>query len=171
MIEAQEPHRKALDTFTKGRPNVEYVLAAAGRSDGIIYFDNSALFGGLASETPLEGSSIEVPVVAIDSEVKRRSLAGPYLVKLDTHGFEVPILEGAQQVLREASLVIIETYNFRLTDTSLRYFEMCDYMKKLGFLPIEMVDFILRKRDLAFWQMDTFFIPSTNKEFDSHSFD
>jgi len=171
LVEAQEPHREALEKIAAEKTKVEFILAAAGRKDGRIYFDNSALFGGLASETPLEGSYIEVPVISIDAEIKRRNLKGPYLVKLDTHGFEIPILEGAETILKEASLVIIEVYNYQLTDTSLRYFEMCNYMQKLGFLSIEMVDFILRKRDLSFWQMDTFFIPSGSEEFKHQTFD
>jgi len=171
LVEAQEPHKPALEKITAEKSNVEYVLAAGGRSDGKIYFDNSALFGGLASETPLEGSFIEVPVVSIDAEIKRRKLKGPYLVKLDTHGFEVPILEGAEKTLREASLVIIEVYNYKLTETSLRHFEMSKYMEKLGFLSVEMVDFILRKRDQSIWQMDTFFIPTDSEEFKNQTFD
>jgi FkbM family methyltransferase len=171
LIEAQEPHKNALEKLSISKKNVQYVLAAAGKTKGKIYFDNSSLFGGLASETPLDGGSIEVPVVSIDEEIKRLNLKGPYLIKLDTHGFEVPILEGAQKTLSEASLAIIETYNFKLTDSSLRFYEMCEFMKVRGFLCIEMVDFILRKRDLAFWQMDSFFVPSTSQEFNHQSFD
>lgn len=171
MIEAQEPHRVALDQLARKRPNADYVLAAAGRAEGKIYFDNSTLFGGLASERPFETNSIEVPVVTIDNEVKKRSLNGPYLIKLDTHGFEIPILEGASECLKNASLVIIESYNYKLTENSLRYFEICEYMKERGFLSIEMVDFLLRKRDLSFWQMDVFFIPTSSKEFTCNTFE
>ncbi|MBP9134884.1 MAG: FkbM family methyltransferase [Saprospiraceae bacterium] len=171
LIEAQQPHKQALDKFCQGNPNVKYVLAAAGRKEGKIFFDNSALFGGLASETPLEGNSIEVDVISIDAEIQRRNLKGPFLVKLDTHGFEVPILEGAEKTLKETSLTIIEVYNYKLTDTSLRYFEMCEYMNKLGFLSVEMVDFMLRKLDLSLWQMDLFFISSKSNEFNNNSFD
>lgn len=171
LVEAQQPHQAALEEFIKGKPRVSYVIAAAGRTEGKIYFDASDLFGGLASETPLEGPSIEVPVIAIDKELARRNLKGPYAVKLDTHGFEVPILEGASSTLKNASLVIIETYNFKLTSSSLRYFEMCAYMKELGFLPIETVDIMRRDRDGALWQMDTFFIPATSDEFKSNTFD
>jgi len=170
LIEAQEPHKSALDNFRREKTNVDYVLAAAGHKEGKIYFDNSALFGGLASNTPFDEGSIEVPVVTIDHEIKKRNLKGPYLIKLDTHGFEVPILEGARETLKNSSLVIIESYNYRLTDTSLRYFEMCNYMHQLGFLSIELVDLSLRDRDSSFWQMDVFFIPANSKEFTSNSF-
>lgn len=170
LIEAQEGHRQGLDEFVKEKSNAEYALAAAGSREGKIYFDNSHLFGGLASDTPFDSNCIEVPVVTIDAEVAKRKLEGPFLIKLDTHGFEIPILEGAIDTLKKAELVIIETYNYQLTSDSLKYFQMCAYMAEKGFSTIEMVDFKLRKHDSSFWQMDTFFIPSHRKEFDYNSF-
>jgi len=165
LIEAQSGHIEGLNKFKGNNSNVNFILAAAGKSEGKIYFDNGDLFGGLASETKMKNNCIEVPMISIDSEVLKQQLTPPYLLKLDTHGFEIPILEGAKEVLKKAKLVIIETYNYKLTDDSLKYYEMCAYMEKLGFLPIEMVDFMLREHDQTFWQMDTFFVPSTNEEF------
>ena len=169
LIEAQEDHKSELEQFSK-RKNADYVLAAAGHREGKIYFDNTALFGGLASETPLDTDCIEVPVVTIDNEIERMNLEAPFLIKLDTHGFEVPILEGALKALEQAELVIIETYNYQLTDDSLKFYEMCEYMSKLGFRPIEMVDVLLRPYDNSFWQMDTFFVKSDRKEFSYNSY-
>lgn len=165
MVEAQKEHEEKLKIYADANERVGYVIAAAGRENGEIYFDNSSLFGGLASETPLEEEHVVVPVVSLDSEVKKRNLKPPYLLKLDTHGFEIPILEGASEVIKQSSLIIIETYNFKLTKDSLRFYEMCAYMKELGFSPVEMIDPMLRKYDDAFWQMDTFFIPSSDKMF------
>ena len=166
MIEAQDAHKKDLEKFKKENSNVDYVLAAAGNREGTIYFDNESLFGGLASETPFEKNCIEVPVLTIDNEIKKRNLKPPFLIKLDTHGFEVPILEGAKDVVKQAELIIIETYNFQINKDSLKYYQMCKYMENLGFSSIEMVDILLRPFDKSFWQMDTFFIPSNSKEFD-----
>ena len=170
LIEAQDSHKKGLDQFKAENSNVEYILAAAGREEGKIYFDNGDLFGGLASETPFEKNCIEVPVISIDEEIKRHKLEPPFLIKLDTHGFEIPIIEGALDAIKSAELLIIETYNYKLTKDSLRYFEMCDYLTKLGFSSIEIVDFMLRKYDNSFWQMDTFFIHSNRKEFSYSSY-
>lgn len=171
LIEAQEEHKNNLEKFSKGHNNAQYVIAAAGKEEGKIYFDNTDLFGGVALENPTGENCIEVPVVSIDGEIKKRGLKPPYLIKLDTHGFELPILEGAQEAIKSAELIIIETYNYKLTKDSLKYFQMCDYMEKLGFSPVEMVDFMIRKYDHSFWQMDTFFIPSSRKEFSYNSFD
>jgi len=170
LVEAQEGHLKGLQNFKKEMDHVDYILAAAGRTEGTIYFNNTDLFGGVASETPLENNCIEVPVVMLDTEIKKRNLKPPYLLKLDTHGFEVPILEGAKEIIKNAALIIIETYNFKIANYSLRYWEMCAYMYQLGFSSIENVDFMLREKDNSFWQMDTFFIPSKSKEFTNNSY-
>lgn len=171
LIEAQQPHEKDLKKFSGTNSNVDYILAAAGKSEGMIYFDNSSLLGGVASEKPFENNCIEVPVISIDGEVHKRKLDAPYLIKLDTHGFEVPILEGAAETLKNAELVVIECYNYQLTAESLLYYQMCEYMAKLGFSSIEIVDLTLRKHDHSFWQMDIFFIRSNRDEFSVNSYE
>ncbi|MFA5986226.1 MAG: FkbM family methyltransferase [Parcubacteria group bacterium] len=164
LVDAQDAHTDDLNKFVHKNKNAQFIVAAAGEKDGKIYFDNHAKFGGLASDTPFE-NGVEVHAISLDNEIKRRQLKGPYLLKLDTHGFEIPILEGAKEIIRSAELIILETYNFQITNDSLKYYQMCAYMEERGFSPIEIVDLMLRKHDKSFWQMDTFFIPSSSKEF------
>lgn len=170
LVEAQVGHKEALDTFVARNRKAEYVLAAAGSDDDTIYFDNTGLFGGVASKTSFDGNCVELPMISLDNEVKRRNLQGPFVLKLDTHGFEVPILEGAKTLIKQSELVIIECYNYQLGEECLKFYDMCDYMKQLGFSPIEMVDFMNRKYDNSFWQMDIFFVPSTNANFLNNSY-
>lgn len=171
LIEAQEPHKDDLVKLKLENNKIEYILAAAGSREGKIYFDNGGLFGGLASEVPFEKNCIEVPVIRIDNEIEKRKLSGPYLIKLDTHGFEVPIVEGALETINKAALVIIETYNYQIAKDSLKFYEMCQYMEGKGFYPVEMVDFMLRKFDNSFWQMDTFFVPKGNSGFKHNAYE
>ncbi len=171
LFEAQLAHQNGLEQFCKKNSNASYILAAAGNRTGKIFFDHSDLFGGFASEVPLNNHYREVLVTTIDAEVNKRGLKPPFLIKLDTHGFEIPILDGAVQTIPMAGLIIIETYNYQLTPESKKYFEMSQYMEGLGFSPIEVVDLLLRKKDHSLWQMDTFFIPSKSKEFDYHLYE
>lgn len=170
LIEAQISHKVALQEFCENQSNVDYVLAAAGHEPGTIFFDAKDLFGGAASRTPISGG-MEITMVSVDSEVEKRNLKPPYLLKLDTHGFEVPILEGARKTLASASLVIIEAYNYQLNPDSLKFYELCDYMDKLGFGVVEIADPLLRKYDHSFWQMDIFFVPKTRSEFSYNSYE
>ena len=171
LIEAQDGHEKVLEKIRSKYKNIDYIVSAAGDYNGTVYFDAGDPFGGLASHTPLEKNCIEVPMVMIDSLVKERSLTPPFLLKLDTHGFEVPIFEGAKETLKKTALIVVEAYNFKLTSKSLRFHEMCSYMESLGFRCIDLCDPIHRPNDRAFWQMDLLFIPSDRKEFLSNSYE
>lgn len=133
LIEPQTFHRDLLETFCKEREKAAWVAAAAGRERGTIFFDATDPFGGQASYTAYENNNIEVPVTTIDLEVAERNLPGPYLIKLDTHGFEVPILDGAVETLKETSVLIVECYNWRMAPECLLFDEMVGFLRERGF--------------------------------------
>lgn len=170
LIEAQDGHRKALQCIKERESRFDYVIAAAGDRKGTSFFSADDLFGGLASATPVGNQCISVPMVTVDEEVSNRGLTPPFLLKLDTHGFEIPILEGANNTLAAASLVVIETYNFKLTSESLKFHEMCIFMESKGFSCVDLIQPMHRPGDKAFWQMDLVFIPSENDVFSSNSY-
>lgn len=169
-IEAQPLHEPALKAFVKRHPNVEYVLAAAGSREGIIYFSAGDLFSGLASDTPFAKDCITVPVTTIDAQVEKRGLKEPFLIKLDTHGFELPILAGAAETLARVAVLIIEVYNFDIASTAVRFPELCLHLEKMGFRCIDLFDPLYRPKDGAFWQMDLVFMRAERSEFQCRSY-
>jgi FkbM family methyltransferase len=170
LIEANPVHEPALQDFTSQHATVRYLLAAAGDREGTIYFDAQDPFGGVASHTAREGYR-EVPVTTVDAAVTQHALNGPYVLKLDTHGFEVPILEGARATLAATDLVIMECYNFRIQPDSLLFDEMCRHMAGLGFRPVDLCDPLFRPVDGALWQMDLFFIRADHALFGRNSYE
>lgn len=169
MIEAQVEHEPALKKLRSGDDSFDYIIAAAGDSGGSVHFQEGDLFGGAAAHNPDGAGFRLVPMVAIDTLVKERGLEPPFLLKLDTHGFEVPILEGARETLASTSLLVVETYNFQLTPECLRFHEICAYLEDRGFRCVDICDPLFRK-DGVLWQMDLFFMPALNTEFTSNSY-
>jgi len=165
LIEAQPVHEPALIAFTTERKNAQYILSAAGESHGQIYFDASDSYSGQAAYTPYPNNNITVPVVTVDGEINRLKLNGPFLLKLDTHGFEVPIFKGAMQTLKDTAVIVVECYNFRISPECLLFHEMCEYLDHLGFRCIDLADPLWRPYDQAFWQMDLVFIRKDESEF------
>ncbi|MGD1120257.1 MAG: FkbM family methyltransferase [Dehalococcoidales bacterium] len=170
LVEAQQPHEKGLAGFRRRHPNSEYIIAAAGNHYGEIYFEAEDLFGGVASEKPAAGKNIVVPSVTIDGEIIKRKLQPPFAIKMDTHGYELPILEGCEESLKNTNLLIIEAYVFNLTGSTPRFYELCSYLDKKGFYPVDIADLTWREYDSSLWQMDIFFIRKDRKEFTYHSF-
>lgn len=174
LIDANKVHEPKVKAFKKKHNNVDYVLAAAGDTIGSIYFDASDPSGGLASHTPLQGyrrKVTRVPVTTVDAEVNARKLKPPYLLKLDTHGFEVAIFEGAAKTLKETAVIIVETYNFTLCEGCLRFHEMCVFLEERGFRPVGLCNPAFRHKDGALWQMDLIFVRSDREEFRSNKYE
>ena len=165
LIEAQPVHEPALREFCARHANAEFVLAAAGEREGRIHFDASEPLSGQASNTTFASNDIEVPVVTLDAVLRARKLAGPYLLKFDTHGYEVPILNGAAETLARTDVIIMECYNFRIAPEGLTFHEMCGYLAQRGFRCIDLVEPMHRPYDDSFWQMDLVFVRESRPEF------
>lgn len=158
LIEANRIHQPKLAAYSAAVPRTTVELVAAGDADGEVYFNAEDPFGGVASHEA--GANMQrIPVRAIDSLLRQHRLPAPYFIKLDTHGFEVPILEGAREALADAQLLLIETYNFDIASGSLRFPQMCLYLEERGFRPAGLCDPLFR-RDGALWQFDLLFMPS-----------
>jgi FkbM family methyltransferase len=158
LIEAQLVHERDLQAFCRKHPQAQYVLAAAGAAPGQLYFDASDPVGGQASQVPYAHNNLVVPVTTVDAEVERLGLPGPYLLKLDTHGFEPPILQGAQRTLPAVAALLMECYNFRIAPECLLFDEMSVHLRTLGFHCVDLGDIMHRPHDEALWQMDMAFI-------------
>lgn len=164
MVEALKEREAELSARCARNPDqLKYHIGAAGASSGKITFlvtkdlDGS---GAAAGKTLRGEEQREVTVSTIDDLVTQYNLPGPHLLKLDTHGFEVPILEGAKRTLEKTQVLVIECYTFRGTDGRLLFWEMCTYLEKFGFRPFDLVDPLLRPADELLWQMDVFFTKS-----------
>jgi FkbM family methyltransferase len=165
LIEAQPVHGAALRDFCGRHANAQFVLAAAGEKTGHIYFDAADPFSGQASFTRTSAASVRLPVTTVDTEVAAHNLNGPYLLKFDTHGFELPILNGAVNTLSQTEVIVMECYNFKIAPECLTFDEMCHHLAGLGFRCVDLVDPMHRTYDDAFWQMDLVFVRQTRPEF------
>lgn len=172
LIEAFDHWRAPLEAVCSAQTGFSHAIAAAGNSDGEVWFynDPDAPYGGAAFQDQPDGKerpekSWKVPQVALAKEAERVGLKPPFLIKLDTHGFEVPILEGAEAILSQTDLVVIEVYVFHVHPQALLFHEICHWMAEKGFRPIDISEPLWRPRDGALWQFDLFFVPATQQEF------
>ena len=171
LVEANSVHQASLEQFSVMNTNAQFVLAAAGDTVGNVYFDASDNFIGQASHGFSDDpNNIVLPMTTIDQEIISRKLPGPFLIKLDTHGFEVPILKGAEKTLSNTEAIIVECYNFRLSTECLLFHEMCVHLERYGFRCVDLVDPRHRPFDGSLWQMDLVFVKNSSHEFSHTNF-
>ncbi len=166
LFEPLQERENELETFRKTHPNAHLVLSAAGKQKGKVEFTVSDDLDGSGVYPDQAGTKKRtVDVATIDDEVHRLGLKPPFLLKFDTHGFEVPILEGARQTLKHTDLVVMECYGFRLSPGSLLAYEMCAHLEQYGFRLCDIVDVMRRPGDKLLWQCDLFFLPVSHPSF------
>lgn len=171
LFEPLQERENALSALKKKYKNIQIVNKAAGNfKKEIDFYVTEDLDGSGFSENGTNASLRKIHTTSIDEEIKNLNLKGPYLIKLDTHGYEIPILEGAKETLKDTKLLIIECYGFQIGPNSLLFWEMCNYLKDFKFRLIDIVDVSIRKKDGAFWQCDAFFISEDSKCFESNTF-
>lgn len=171
LFEPLEERWDELKSLAASTKNFRIVHAAAGNRVGQTSFVVSDdLDGSGVYDSDKDDGSRQVELTTIDYVVATQKLKGPFLVKFDTHGFELPILEGATLTLKETELVVMECYGFEISKDCLRLGQMCQHMEKLGFRLADIVDIMRRPGDNLFWQCDAFFIPATHPFFKSNSY-
>lgn len=143
LIEAQPAHESALRQLAQTNAGVRIVMAAASDREGVIHFDASDPFGGVASQESVGAGDILVPARTIDGVIAQTCAPGPYLIKLDTHGYERAILCGAAATLERAELLIIEAYTRRLPPHEAScplFYELCAELSERGFDCVDLCD-------------------------------
>lgn len=153
-----------------------YVMAAAGSRPGQITFnvhknhlDGSSLYKENIG-TEADGHEVLVPMIRIDDILKDKHLNGPYLIKVDVQGAELDALEGAQQALLEAEVVVLEVSLFEFMKGAPQFYDVVSYMKNHGFVAYDIILGWNRPLDNALGQIDIVFVKDKGMFRQNHSY-
>lgn len=159
LFEPLEERRSELDLLRENFANVDFELAAVGAELGEVSLIVTEDLDGSRAMLNYEQSDVyrNVPLITIDHALGKKYLPPPYMLKLDVHGYELPILLGAATTLNQTNIVIIEAYNFHITADSPTFSELVLHMDKLGFNCIDVADPLRMTTEGFEWQVDLFF--------------
>ena len=169
LVEAKDVWRGDLQKLAERRNNYSFTMNAVTDAPGTIYFPSGGdEYGGAAFKEPGDRSDlIPVPATSIDNETRSLELKGPFGIKLDTHGTEVDILKGADETLKNTTLICIETYNFI---GQKRFPELLLHMQSLGFRVADIAEPLFRESDASLWQVDFYFLRAEHPIFQNYGF-
>lgn len=165
-----EPIREQIDMMPKSISNnakVEIIEGAVGEKTGTVSFsitedlDGSGVYG--------EGENNRMVNVNNLDEICKDS-HGSFVLKLDTHGYEIPIFEGAAKTLKYTDAIIVEVYGFYVSPTGKLFHELSDYLMDKGFRLYDIVDVMRRQNDNAFWQADAIYLRADHMVFNDNSY-
>ncbi len=157
LLEAKQSWGDDLSAFQAAHANTTFELAGVTKEPGVIYFPKTAdEYGGAVFREAGERDDLEaINATSIDHEVSRLGLKGPFAIKLDTHGTEVDILDGAARTLPDTAFLCIETYNLI---GQKRFPELILDLQERGFRCADLVEPMFRPGDKLLWQVDFYFM-------------
>lgn len=143
--------------------HVTYVSAAAAPLDGPVTLNVHEDLVGSSILRESEGSGTDgtaraVTGITLDHLVDRHAASGPYLVKVDAQGAELEILTGAQRVLAESEVVVLETSLFEFLYGGPDLNQVMKFMRDAGFAPYDIWGLLYRPLDGALAQVDVAFV-------------
>jgi FkbM family methyltransferase len=166
LVEPLEEFRPTLERLTS-RLDATYVLAAAGATDGEVELHvHSHLSGSSllrqAEGTTLDGVTRRVRSVRLDGALPT-VVERPCLLKIDTQGSELEVLDGLGRRIAEMDVLIIEAslLPFRVGAPVLA--ELIARLDTLGFAVYDILEGHVRALDGALAQVDLVFVPKTGE--------
>jgi FkbM family methyltransferase len=168
LIEPLVENKFELEQVKLANSNINFHLAVAGEISGETWLEVSPDLDGSGVYGVSTSNSRKVPMDKVDDIIA--DLNGSILLKLDTHGYEMPILKGAVKAMKQSVLLIIEVYGFHISPTCLLFHELSVELEILGFRLIDIVDIMRRPGDQAFWQCDAFYIRKDHPVFKNNSY-
>jgi FkbM family methyltransferase len=156
MIEGNVAHGPGMNERMRrmgGEAILTHALAGAARGVERVRFNTYDPFQG----APPDSEGVEVPTTTIDDETRSSGFAAPYLIKLDCHGREHDILDGARETLKHTSALVVEVYTRSLGIGSFEMSDLLPIIKGHGFAPTDLCDPMIRPCDGRMSQFDLLF--------------
>jgi len=101
-----------------------------------------------------------VEMTTLDREIENMSLKSrESFIKIDTQGYELEILKGAEKNLRTCGALILELNFIDIYKDVPMADEVIAWLKSRGFQIYDIAGLIRRARDRALWQADVVFVP------------
>jgi FkbM family methyltransferase len=166
MVEPLVESKPFLDELLEAWPGSIAVQAAAGRQAGEAEFVvDPTLSGSSFLLKPKFGEIRKVPVVTLDGLVEQHGLEGPFVVKLDVQGYELEVLAGAEQTLKQTEVVIAEAslWADRKRAGMTRLIDLMNWFNDRGFVLYDIAQIVRRQMDDAIAEMDLVFCPADSQ--------
>lgn len=163
LIEPLRENLPYLEQWQKELKHCEYRLAVASNQVGetLINVHSDLVGSSLYKET--EGASVDgnertVRAVTLDTVCKNLNLSEPYLIKIDTQGSEIDVLEGATHILPKTQFVILEVSFFEFFQGAPTTWDYFEFMKQRSFVIYDIFDISYRLLDGAMSQVNMAFV-------------
>jgi FkbM family methyltransferase len=162
LIEPLEEYIPHLNSWVAKLERAEYIIAAVTATPGNVIINvHPDLVGSSIykedEDSDVNGVERTIPAMTLDKICSERGTESPYPIKIDTQGAELEVLKGAQTVLKDTELVILEVSFFEFFKGGPQVYDCLNFMKQRGFVTYDIFNLEYRLLDGAMSQVDIAF--------------
>lgn len=161
MVEAQESKNEILDGVVKQFPGdlfKEVALLGSSSLKNVRFVEMETGSSVFEEHSHYQRRYVEKEQVKLDDLLQKYSeFSHVDFLKLDVQGYELEVLKGADEVLKNTQLVFLEVSLIPINENCPIIGDVFEFMKEKGF---RLLDFCsqIRRRDGFLWQTDLLFI-------------
>lgn len=156
MVEAQAG--LAAELGATGYPYTICLLGAEEVESVSFHIDPSWPTGASVMEevTAFDREMVGLPMRRLDN--LETGLKGPLLLKLDVQGYELQVLAGATETLKQTEVILAEVALLEYNKGAPLMAEVVAFLASRGFVPYDFGDMYRRHEDSALFQCDMIFV-------------
>lgn len=150
---------KEIATQSNGKIWFEQALLAA-QADQEVVFHQSETASSILSEHKENDDFEKVTkkTTTLSLLLEKNKIDKIDFLKIDTQGYELEILKGATEVLKNTDVVLLEVSLLDIHKNVPLVHEVCSFMYQYGFVTYDICSFTRRPLDRALWQSDFIFV-------------
>lgn len=138
-------------------------LAGSASKEGVILHGQQTSASVLEEDVHPQSRSQQVDMTTLDEEISKiPPTPKETLIKIDTQGYELEVLKGAEGLLRTTGGLILELNLIELHKGVPLADEVISWLKTRGFQMFDIAGLTRRPRDRALWQADFIFVPANS---------
>lgn len=140
--------------------NVKIVEGIVGDEsrDNVNYFADETSSSVLESQEFTPKKRLKQKMITLDEFTSQNVLNAPDFLKIDTQGYEYPILKGIEKNLKSIKVILLELNFIEVYHRVKLAHEVIHYMNNNGFVIYDICEIHRRPLDMALFQIDFIFI-------------
>lgn len=111
----------------------------------------------------VDGNERIVPCCRLSDTIAMQACDPPFLLKVDTQGNELAVLNGCGNLLDQCEVIILETSFFPFFKSGPLFHEVVEYMKERGFIIHDIITLHYKLLDDSLAQADVLFVNEKSK--------
>ena len=159
MLEGQTSKEDILKKVCADNKGLDYRIALLGATKKIVNFNIYDTASSVLEENNETGASIEQrELTCLDSLLESTGFSKPDLIKLDTQGYELEVLKGGENSLKNTKAVLMEVSLLDIYKNCPLVADVIAYMTNRNFVLYDICSLMRRPLDGALYQSDFLFV-------------